>query len=67
MRLKDEEAAGTTIESQSKNSTLATSDRKTTVSNQVESTRVSKQMDDYEERQKQMRIKYGSNKTKLNY
>jgi len=24
-------------------------------------------MDDYEERQKQMRIKYGSNKTKQNY
>jgi hypothetical protein len=52
-----------------KNSTIATSDRKATLNNASESQRPSKVIkeinnDDLEEKQRQMRIKYGSSKMK---
>jgi hypothetical protein len=51
-----------------KNSTLATGDRKgeSAISIKKPSFK-SINTEDLEERQRQMRIKYGSNKTKLNY
>ena len=72
MKLKDEQQRGVSIDStenkmRSTNSTLAaTSERKTTIQEPQLKSIKTLNPDDYEERQRQMRIKYGSSKSKMN-